>query len=293
MKTNPHEQEIDLTLAVRSRIFVAAGACLILAAGMPIVEAAPVYSQGFETDIAGWDAFGGGFDPTRVASGTNGITSASGGFHAESSASGSAGNWGGYNFGAGGGVPTAFQEYTTSIDIYLDIEGGWDNDTRFDFDSAVNDSDGNFLRDFIFNAGFYDSADMTGPGAGTDRFVISASNNSSPGSAYPKNPGRAPIAISTSGWYTFEHHFYDNAGILNVDMNILTSGGGLVNSWTLGSDPIAGVGGNRYGWFTDQDFSVLAFDNTSLSVVPVPASVWLFGSALGLLGGIRRRMSSH
>ena len=267
-------------------------------------SAAVLYSNGFETDISGWDAFGGAFDATRVASGTNGVTSASGSFHAESSTStsptvgGSAGNWGGYNYGAGSGVATVFQEYQTSVDIFLDVGGGWANDTRFDFDSAINNSSGDFLRDFIFNAGFYDSTDVTGPGAGTDRFVISASNNSSPGSAFPKNPGRDPIAISASGWYTFEHHFFDDGGALAVAMSIFDSTSTLINMWTL-SDPldlIAGVGGNRYGWFTDQDFSVLAFDNSSLetidATVPEPSTITLLALGLAGLGFTRRRMKT-
>ena len=274
----------------KSRLLVAVCACIFTFTLSTSASAAILYSNGFETDIAGWDAFGGTYNPTRVASGTNGITSASGDFHAESSASGSAGNMGGYNYGAGGGVATVFQEYTTSVDIYLDVAGGWANDTRFDLDSAINDNSGNFLRDFIFNAGFYNDNDGS-PGSGTDRFIISASNNSSPNDAYPKNPGRNPISIDTSGWYTFEHHFYDNGGTLNVDLSILTSGGSLVNTWTLGTDAITGVGGNRYTWFAYQDFSVLAFDNTSLetAAVPVPAAVWLFGSGLLGLVGISRR----
>jgi hypothetical protein len=35
----------------------------------------------------------------------------------------------------------------------------------------------------------------------------------------------------------------------------------------------------------------LFWDDASLQIVPVPAAVWLFGSALGLLGFARRRMS--
>ncbi|MDH3511050.1 MAG: VPLPA-CTERM sorting domain-containing protein [Gammaproteobacteria bacterium] len=34
------------------------------------------------------------------------------------------------------------------------------------------------------------------------------------------------------------------------------------------------------------------YDNLSMSQVPVPAAVWLFGSALGLLGFVRRRLTS-
>jgi hypothetical protein len=94
--------------------------------------------------------------------------------------------------------------------------------------------------------------------------VISASNNSQPGSAFAKNPGRGPIAISTTGWYTFQHHFYNLAGVLAVDLSILDSSGTLVNSWTLSdaTDLITVIGGNRYGWFDYNQFSTLAFDNT-------------------------------
>jgi hypothetical protein len=260
------------------------GMCVVATSG----QASVLYSNGFETNISDWDAFGGGLDATRVASGTNGITSASGSFHAENSASGSASRWGGYNYGAGNAVATTFKEYWTSVDIYLNVGGGWANDTRFDFDSAINNSGGTFNRDFIFNAGFYN--DSTGPGADTDRFVISASTNSQPGSAFAKNPDKSPIAIATTGWYTFEHHFYDNAGVLAVDMSIYDAASLLVNTWTqsIGADLIGGIGGNRYGWFDYNQFGTLAFDNAELrtadaGVVPEPLSVVVW-SLLAMVG---------
>jgi len=243
-------------MKIRKFLVGAGTASLLLGAMVSQVFASTLWANGFETDTSGW------FTPTRVASGTHGISSASGSWHAESSAEGDFTRWGGYNYGAGS-VPTVFQEYTTSVDIYLNVDGGWANNTRFDFDSAISNSAGGFLRDFIFNAGFYN--DATGPGANTNRFVISASYNSQPGSAFAKNPGFEPIAIATTGWYTFQHHFYDNAGVLNVDMSIYDANGNLVKIWTRGIDPIAGVGGNRYGWFDYNEFSVLAFDNSQLS----------------------------
>lgn len=274
-------------MIARAAAVVAAGT---LVAG--VASAADLYFNGFETDTSGWTAFGGGFNATRVASGTNGITSATGSFHAESSASGSAGNWGGYNFGAGNAVPTAFQAYTTSIAVYLNVQAGFANNSRFDFSSAINNSGGTYLQDFIFNAGFYNSADVTGPGAGTNRFVISASNNSQPGSAYAKNPARSPIAIGTTGWYTFQHSFYQSGGFLYSDMSIYDASQALVNTWTIGGvHAIAGVGGNRYGWFDYNQLSTLAFDDARLTldnqVIPLPSAGGL--AALGLVVVASRR----
>ena len=99
--------------------------------------------------------------------------------------------------------------YTTSVDVYLDMSGGWSDDTRFDYSSAINQPNGSHRRDFIFNAGFYSAGDGTAPGAGSDRFIISASNNSG---QPPFNPPALPIAITTTGWYTFEHRFYATGG---------------------------------------------------------------------------------
>lgn len=246
-------------------------------------SAGQVYFNGFETDTAGWPAA-----PTRVASGTNGIASSSGAFHATTGSAGSYTNWGGYNYGAGGSVATTFKEYRTSLDIYLDLNSGA-NGTRFDFDSAINNSSGSFLSDFIFNGGFYNDNDGS-PGSGTARFIFTASNNSQPGSAYAKNPARDPFAISTTGWYTFEHHFYENGGNLAVTMSILNAQtDALIHSWTLTGPAIAGVGGNRYGWFDYNQFASLAIDNAELATtdLPEPGSLALLG--LGIAGLMLRR----
>jgi hypothetical protein len=207
-----------------------------------------VYFNGFETDIDGW------FTPTRVMSGTNGIPSATGGYHAEATA-GAFTRWGGYNsiFPTGG--------FITSVDVYLDMNAGYVNDTRFDWSSAISGPTGNHRRDFVFTGGFYN--DATGPGAGQNRFVFSASNNSS---GWPKNPDRDPFAVVTTGWYTLQHYFYDSgAGVLAVDLSILDAAGNELHRWTL-SDPTdvigATVGGNRYGWLVTNGFPFLAIDNS-------------------------------
>ena len=244
-----------------------------------------LYSNGFEVNANGWDLLGGS-GGTRVASGggTLSAPSASGSFHGEVAGTGFT-RFGGYNYGAGN-APTAFLEYRTSLAIYLDVSVGASNDTRFDYSSAVSNAAGNHRRDFIFNAGFYNTG-------GPNRFIVSASNNS------VGNPpgGTNPVTIGTTGWYTFAHHFYDNGGVLAVDMTISDSSNNLVTSWTRSdvSDVIGvggTVGGSRYGWFPHNAFGTLAIDNALLSVIPLPPAAWAGLSTMAGIAGIgfiRRR----
>jgi hypothetical protein len=223
------------------------------------------YFNGFETDIGGWDVSSN--NPIRVSSGTNGIPASAGNWYAQTTTANQTPftRWGGYSsiFPSGG--------YSTLLDIYLDVNGGSANDTRFDFTSAINTPTGVHRRDFAFNAGFYN--DATGPGTGLNRFVISASNNTGRANSYPKNAGRDPISITQSGWYTFKHTFYDNgSGVLAVDLIILDPSDTVIKTWTL-SDPTdligSTVGGNRYGWIAANEFTFLAFDNSERTgVVP-------------------------
>jgi len=147
--------------------------------------------------------------------------------------------------------------------VYLNLAAGNPNDTRFDWSSAINKPDGTHRRDFVFNAGFYNDSDATGSGP---RFVINASTNATRSGAFPKNTGS--FSITTTGWYTLEHHFYNvGLGVLAVYLRITTLAGAPLKTWTL-SDPtdIIGttVGGHRYGWMVIQEFPVLAIDNVSL-----------------------------
>jgi hypothetical protein len=169
------------------------------------------------------------------------------------------------------------------------------DDTRFNYISAVSKSDGSHLRDFAYVIGGYTSSDLTGPGAGTDRFIINGQTNSGRGSSFPKDASKSPVAVSAVGWYTFEHEFYNNAGVLAVDLNLYDPSDSLVSTWTLsdGGDLIPTVvGGNRYGWVYANEFDVLAIDNSSLTAVPEPASLVLVGLGIASLYVIRRRRCS-
>lgn len=238
-------------------VLIVAG--VLLALGTTQALAATSYFQGFETDIFDWTG------ATRVASGTNSVPSAAGAYHAEVT-DGAFTRFGGYEstFPSGG--------YTTSVRIYLNVGAGNSNDTRFDWSSAVSDATGAFRRDFVFNAGFYNDTDSTGA---DPRFVISASNNATRSGAFPKNPGGDPFAITTTGWYTFQHQFYSVGGVLTVDMSIIDASGIVLTTWMLSdSTDVIGttVGGHRYGWFVIQEFPVLGIDNVSLISVAQPAN---------------------
>ncbi len=241
--------------------------------------------QGFEVDDLNWTY------ANRVSSGTNGITSKSGNYHAEALQSpfpdGSAYTF--WNMGDGT-VPGGF---VSSVDIYLDLGSGATNDTRFDWDVALQDNNGNFVRDFVFNGGYYDQTSMSGSGP---RFVFSAGNNAGRPNSYPEDPNHDPFAITSSGWYTFQHHFQDDNGVLRVDMTILDANGNIEKAWTINSgDPVGpDCCSAYYDWFANQEFEVLAFDNVSLTpdspvtTVPEPATMTL--AVLGAVGILRRRL---
>lgn len=265
-----------------------------------------IYSQGFETDTSGWFDSGGtiarqpsGYVSSNYASGIN---SASGGYHARlrldpgsSCAPGSSSCEGPYTLwgAADPGVPMSASGSVSQVDIYLDVSfAASHSDYRFDWDSALSDANGDFLQDYIFNAGTANpnSVPDCAPATGNAYFVISASNNSQRGSAYPQNPGKIPQCVTQSGWYTFGHTFRpDSSGNLEVDMDILNSSGAPVASWiqhptcmgtqatsglcTSGAPlPFSAVGYNRYGWLPDQEIGDLAIDDTLLSAFPTSMS---------------------
>jgi uncharacterized repeat protein (TIGR01451 family) len=236
----------------------------VLALGASAAPAPAPYANGFENadnvDSVTYpsDAM---YSVTRVASGTGGITSSSGNWHAAAGVgSGAFTRYGGYSsvFPTGG--------YTTSADIYLDTSASpLGADLRFDWDSAISATSGGFRRDFVFNV----ATD------GIGGFVVAGSNNSGRSGANPLiDPSR--YTISTSGWYTFQHRFYSNGGVLAVEMTVRAAGSTApLASWTR-SDPtdVIGttVGGNRYGWLVNNELP-LALDNITRSGVAADLSI--------------------
>jgi hypothetical protein len=231
------------------------------------------YFNGFETNTAGWFNFNGA-TITRVPTGSSstyasGVAASTGNYYARLGKDtnpdsctfgggvapifyGPYTKWGGYSgiFPPGG--------YSTGADIYLDVPYAIAHpDTRFDWSSAISTPTATFRRDFVFNVG----PDALG-------FVITGGNNSTRCGANPADSGHAPVVhITQSGWYTFQHTFSGvTGGPLAVTLTVSPAGSNAPLGAWVRSDPsdIIGttVGGNRYGWFVQNEFDGLAIDNT-------------------------------
>lgn len=267
----------------RSTLTITVALVATLALATPALASGHFWFQGFETDTDGWLDFGPGTIHREMSGYTNaggyadGIPSAAGDWHARlrntqsggcappfSSATNCIGPFSGWGkatttnptFPAGG--------YVTEVDVFLDADwADTHSDWRFDFSSAINNSSGNHLRDYVFNAGTTAAGDWI-VGSSTNAFrANSFPSNPCPSPSTPPNSCRAPVTITTSGWYTLQHVFYDNGGTLSVDMSILDASGTQVAAWTIHStDLMATVGGDRYGWFANQEVHDLAIDNS-------------------------------
>jgi hypothetical protein len=276
------------------------------------------YSQGFETDTSGWyqcpnvgsDVADGPIN--RVASGVNGIPAYDGNYYGVEPGGPDYGDLGGEglnDFTYFGLTPSTAPGYTgwaatatafpaggfkASLAIYLDVGNSIyqaANDTRFDWDIGMYDSSANFLRDFVFNAGFYNNLGASGNQNG---FVIAAGNNAGRGSSYPEDPGHNPITITTGGWYTFNDVFTlsPTSGALQDLMTVDNAQGDVVGTWTLSNPGDTNPGGIVYGAFEQQEFSNagLAIDDATVTVIPEPGTVTLVGIGLvGMLLSVRRR----
>lgn len=277
--------KIKNVFSIRSQLLCVVCALAMIACSITTAKAGTLWSQGFETDTAGWldSANGWNGTATRVASGTNGVLSSSGGYHAELTQDGGSSITGPYS-AFDGYRNTWSGDYIASVDVYLDTS--WAAGAGFDYSVASSGSDGFGQRDFIFHV----TKDTS-----TGDLLVASSNNTDFDPREDLETYSPHSVIASDGWYTFQHYFYNDGGILNVDMNLLNSSGTTVYSHTLSnaSDTIPGeVGGNRYGWFTNIDIAGgIAVDNHTLTAVPEPASMLTF-AALGLCAsvGARRKL---
>lgn len=245
------------------------------------IEAPTVYrfEQSFETDTAGWfdeDSSWYG-DVTMVPSGTDGIASASGDYHAVFEGEAASAPFTDFN----GYEDTGWVgEWTASVDVYLDtsVDGsGWALGEGFDYSVASSGSDGNHQRDFIFHV-TQDSS--------TGNMYVGASNNTNFAPREDLDVLGNNYLVNEDGWYTFQHHFYDAGdGTLAVDMQLFDDAGNLLFTETRNnpSDVIATeIGGNRYGWFTMIDVDGgIPVDNVTLEYeadqsVPLPTADDIF-----------------
>jgi hypothetical protein len=129
-------------------------------------------------------------------------------------------------------------DYVAELDVYLDP--AWSVGTGFDYTVASSSESGGHLRDFVFHVGV----------TATGLRVIADNNTYGIVNAFILN-GAGSVEVTSAGWYTMQHVFRDDNGVLAVDLNLLDASGAVVYSTTR-SDPadvMTNVGGNRYGWF--------------------------------------------
>ncbi|MBK9255456.1 MAG: HYR domain-containing protein [Saprospiraceae bacterium] len=181
-----------------------------------------------------------------VATGTNGIASKTGTRHGEINSNGLVNGFGGVFSRLGGYTNEFGLGYKTKVDVYIDLTNPavGANTYGFDISSASSNQAGGHLRDFVFHVSAIGGA-----------VYVNGTNNTN----YAKRNDLHTLVpsshvVGSSGWYTFEWVFRDNGGVLAVDMNLYSSGGGApvwTTTRTNPADLIASVvGGNRYMWFT-------------------------------------------
>ncbi|MBY6005210.1 cadherin domain-containing protein [Salipiger bermudensis] len=212
------------------------------------------FSAGFEADADGLIAYGS--TVTQEASGSNGVVSKSGSAHARLSEAESGGaftRFDGYRTGD-------TQGFVASVDVYLDT--GMAAGEGFDYSVAANTQSGDHLQDFIFHVTMDSSS---------GELLVGGSNNTNFDPIENLETGNHAV-IGQSGWYTFEHKFYESAeGDLEVAMNVYDDAGNWVFT-EIRTDPANDFdtvyGGNRYGWFTNVDVAGgIAVDNLALSTL--------------------------
>lgn len=149
-------------------------------------------------------------------------------------------------------------DYVAELDVYLDP--AWTAGQGFEYVVASSNSSGGHLRDFVFHI----AKTVNGLRVNGDNNVYGASGN-----AYIAAQG---TQIAEEGWYTMQHTFRDDNGVLAVDLTLLDSDGQVVFQTTRSNpaDVMSLVGGNRYGWFaTNNVVGGVEMDNQELYVAGV------------------------
>lgn len=229
------------------------------------------YQNSFEENTAGWTATGGS-SVIRTESGTDGVGSLDGDYHAIAIRDGAQGpytNFGGY-------TNTWPGEWDARIAVYLNP--AWQEGSGFIYSVATNNSAGAHLREYALHAGVVKD-ETTG---GIPQLIVIADTSSvAAGESVLKHINAMStdrrVAISEAGWYIIEQQFRSVNGKLVGTVRLLDAEGEEVFSYTKpevtfigGYDPISNVGGNRYGWFTHITIpGGLAIDAAELLVSPV------------------------
>lgn len=160
--------------------------------------------------------------------------------------------------------------FKASVQVYLDPDTMCTGqDKSFEFTHAISRPDGTQLRDFIFHAGCDSTASFT------DAMAFSASHNTNFAIGAGKQNSITPIpyieapltGVMQIGWYTLEHSFtVEGDGSLTCGMSVIAPDGTILKTFTLNpiSDVMGTFQGNRYGWFTRNQFALLPIDNVQL-----------------------------
>ncbi len=178
--------------------------------------------------------------------------------------------------GTGTGAFTSFGGYTNvwpgyirqSLDVYIDPDAGSVGDGWF-LDNAVSSPGGSWREAGGVGAVKKDAGD--GVCSGPSGWAIAADGD---GGGYT-TVFDIGVCITEAGWYTIVSEWVESAGYTGattdtIDRNtfIYDSGGNLIyNSFHLGQQLLANVGGWRYGWIAKNSASRnirLAIDNSVL-----------------------------
>ncbi|MCB2208392.1 MAG: hypothetical protein KQH67_08840 [Bacteroidetes bacterium] len=202
----------------------------------------PCFTQGYEINTDGWyDQNNGWYGiVTQTASGTDGITSSEGSWHAIFEEDTDSAPYTSFC----GNLDTWTGNWFAQTDVYLDIN--WTDGEGFDYSVAASRQDGTHLRDFIWHVGYVDGYGL----------LVNASNNTDAiFNSYKllNENGGNYYTITSSGWYTLKTVFTDVGDVLTVNLELYDASGTLLltNTRSNPADLISTVvGGSRYGWFT-------------------------------------------